>query len=177
MRALIVLVAVWSVAPIMVTRGHAQSCANGCVTEIRACLRASRADGRACRVDCRTQESAGGRHSCALGCNADLRDAIKSCRSGLGGCVGTCSAATPDQANCLGGCGRALGECQHAGTPSHGSGRDRVKACLDAAEECRAGCGGASTSTTEPGATTSTTAPVPTTSTTLPGSPSGAFQD
>ena len=82
------------------TSAEAQTCGGGCTSEVRACLRTARTDGRGCRLTCRDQESLSDVRVCIADCNGTLRAAIKSCRSGLGDCRDACADAAAASGKC-----------------------------------------------------------------------------
>ena len=128
----------------------AQECSTGCGAQLKACVRNTRADAFACKLDCLANPPAEGRRACVQACGDVSRTARSSCKTAIEACVDTCAPTliTPDQQTCLAPCGTALGECARTVI-------DDARACLtpcrDAADRvaCWRDCvSGAQTSAT-----------------------------
>ena len=156
------------------------TCAAGCVGDLRACLQGGGDAKLACRDDCRAERGRGF-GACLRDCRIAYREGRATCRGDALDCLSGCEASEagepgerPDPA-CNGQCGAALGQCLRGasstipqclkGCPQGRDRHDCVKGCVSGAkatadtckadhDACRAGCGGVTT-------TTSTTIPTP----------------
>lgn len=181
--AFLVLLIVATLGPRAVVGVRAdETCAAGCVGDLRSCLHGGGDAKLVCRAECKADR---GRNfgGCLRQCRAVYRAGRTACRSDALDCLSGCADATagagepserPNPA-CPGGCGAALGQCLRAASATIPgclgrcpNGRDRqacVEGCMVIAkggaasckadhDTCLAGCGGVTP-------TTSTTFPPP----------------